>query len=65
MRSKSLPSIGGHTPNNLLGGISESSKHHLFYRDLLRVTVAAQPPPGTGGMDDSMMITSTFDPTRL
>jgi hypothetical protein len=60
----SLLSIGDHTPNQLLGGGLESGNCHLFLedivliRDLLRLTVAAQPPPDTGGMDVSMMIHS-------
>jgi len=61
----SLPSIGGHTPNELLSGWSESSKYHLFFRDLLQLTVAAQPPPDTGGMDVSMTINNSFNSTRL
>lgn len=65
LHSKSFLSTGGHTPNNLLGGRSESSKCHLFCRDLLRLIVAAQPPLDTGGMDYSMMIINTIDPTQL
>jgi hypothetical protein len=63
-QSRSLLSIGDHTPNQLLGGGSESGNCHLFLEDcvliraLLRLTVAAQPPPDTGGMDVSMMIHS-------
>jgi hypothetical protein len=71
LQSRSLPSIGDHTPNQLLGGGSESGNCHLFFEDyvlirtLLRLTVAAQPPPDTGGMDISMMINCSFDSTRL
>jgi hypothetical protein len=56
--SRSLQSIGDHTQHNLLCGSSESRKYHLFYNALLRLTVAAQPPLDTGGMDVSMMIHS-------
>jgi hypothetical protein len=59
------------TPNNCPAANQGSawiicSKGTLFLNmALLRVTVAAQPPPDTGGMDDSMMITNSFDPTWL
>jgi hypothetical protein len=68
-RSMSFPSIGDRT--QLLGGGSESGICHLFFEDcvliraLLRLTVAAQPPPDTGGMDVSMMINYSIDSTWL
>ena len=62
LQSMRFPSIGDRT--QLLGSGLEFGNCHLFFEDfvliraLLRLTVAAQLPPDTGGMDDSMMIHS-------